>query len=229
MKVSSILIAAHFALLAPAVAELRSFVSSTGESIKAELVSHAAGKVRIKREDGREFEVDPAVFCKEDEKIIRDWMATQAELASYRFRFNADKKVMDRDSYSGAGSCTRWAYEISLTNDQQNAVNGITVKYRVLYNNGEDRMMEGQHVLDQQLEFNRSLVVTTETVELYKDRDSSYYRNAGLKGCLVRVLDPQGRVVADWVSNDVGMRDKTWENTAPRDECAPAGPKAEIR
>lgn len=199
----------------------RTLVSNDGKSIKAELVSHSGGKVTIRREDGNQFEVDPAIFCKQDLAAIQEWMKANPAKIDYRLRAGATKKTGSSTDYS-----TDWYYELTLRNDGQEAVKGIKILYRVLYESyGDSRMNEGEHLLEQNLEFNRTLVIKSETVSLASKRSS---RNSGMKGCLIRVLDPNGEVILDWVSNEVGMKDVTWESTTPK-EPGQQGPEVEIR
>jgi len=208
----------------PASAQVQNFTSNSGEVIKATLVSHAGGKVKIRRVDGREFDIDPAVFCQQDEKSIRKWMLEQQATVRYSFSLKADKKVMDRNTYSSSSSETRWAYEIAITNTSQESVSKLKILYRVLYYNSSDSTMDGDVRLEDELKFNRSMIITTTPVTIYKYRYSESYRNNELKGCLVRILDKNDKVVMDWVSNDLGMKDKTWENTSPRgDRCGGGG------
>lgn len=207
----------------PATAEIRGFLSNSGEVIKAELISHSGGKVKIKREDGREFDVDSSIFSPEDQKHIRSWMATQAETIRYGFNIDAKKKLMDRDGSSG-----NWSYEISITNTSQQAVRNLRVQYRVLYETYTDRIIEDEVMLKEDLNFNRTLVITTKPLSIYKSRYSNY-RSGELKGCLVRILDNDGKVIKDWVSSETGMKDKNWGNTAPQNGRAPATPPPVIR
>jgi hypothetical protein len=151
-----------------ASAEIRGFLSSSGEVIKAELISHSGGKVKIKREDGREFDVDPAIFASEDQKHIRNWMAAQAEAIRYGFNIVAKKKLMDRNGSSG-----NWAYEISITNTSQEAVKNLRIQYRVLYVSYTDRIIEDETMLKEDLNFNRTLVITTKPLSIYKSRYSN--------------------------------------------------------
>lgn len=53
--------------------------------------------------------------------------------------------------------------------------------------------------------------------------------NDGIKGCLVRVLDPKGGLILDWVFRDMGMKDVTWESTNPKNHCEEPEAKVEIR
>lgn len=213
-------------LLAPVVAgqeevPYRTLVSNDGKSIKAQLVSHAQGKVTIRREDGQEFEVDPAIFCKQDHEAILKWMEEQPVKIDYRLRAGANKKAAGSTEYSA-----RWYYELTLRNDGQEAVKDIRVLYRILYeNHGRKKMQEGEHLLEQELEFNRTLVIKSETIRFSRSKSN---RNSGIQGCLIRVLNSQGEVILDWVSNELGMKDVSWETTEPKESGGP-GPEVEIR
>lgn len=217
------LILSVFALVAPLMgAEFRTLVSDDGKAIKAQLISHAKGKVTIRREDGHEFEVDPAIFCKQDHEAILQWMKAQPVVIDYRLRAGADKKTASSTEYSAS-----WYYEFTLRNDGQEAVKGIKILHRILYENyGRERMEEGEYLLEQDLEFNRTLVMKSGTIQVSRSKSN---RSSGIKGCLIRVLDPEGKVILDWVSNDLGMKDVTWESTNPKEPGEEAGPDVEIR
>lgn len=226
MKFSLLLAVLLVVVILPGKAEFRTLVSSDGKSIKAELVSHSKGKLTIRREDGNEFEVDPAIFCKQDQEAIASWMKSEPATLNYDFEINVAKKMRNRETNGEGGSETTWVHEISIRNDAQESVTGIQVFYRVLHESwGENHMMEGNYVLDQNLDFNRTLVVTTDPVTIWRSRDN---RN-GIKGVLVRILDPKGKVISDWVSKDIGMKDVTWQNTTRREEVAQPGERAVIQ
>ena len=201
--------------------EMRTLVSSDGKSMKAELLSHDGTKVKIRREDGKEFELDPSIFCKQDHESILAWMKANPPKIDYRLRGGATRKNEKVSDYT-----TNSHYELTLRNDGQEAVKDITILYRILYEKyGSERMEEGEHKLEQNLEFNRTLVLRSEKISFSR---SSSYRNTGMRGCLIRVLDPKGEVIMDWVSNDVGMKGVNWESTNPKDPNEP-GQKVEIR
>ena len=206
----------------PSFAEFRTLVSNDGKSMKAELVSHAGGKITIRREDGKTFAVDPAIFCKQDQEMIAAWMKENAPDIDYRLKADATKKETSSTDYYGT-----WEYEISIRNNGQEAVKGITVLHRVVYEaHGRQRLEEGEYVLDQDLEFNRTLIIRTDPVRVWR---SKHNRNSGVKGCLVRVLDPKGEVILDWGTDAVGMKGVTWESTNPRDHREEEREKVEIR
>ena len=84
--------------------------------------------------------------------------------------------------------------------------------------------MEDEYLLDQELEFNRTLILRTDTF-----RESRGKRGSGVKGCLIRVLDPKGEVILDWGADEVGMKGVNWENTNPERERDVGGGNVEIR
>lgn len=207
--------------------DARDFTSKNGSVMQAELVSHKNDKVKIRRTDGKEYDVDPSIFSADDERFIRKWMKVHPETLDYSFTIEADKKVVDRSSYGSYSGETFWSYEIKINNNSQDTIPYLKVLYKVLYTTPTSRIEEGQAEMKQELKFNRSLVVTTEPVRIYKTRYyRSSYRNNELKGCLVRLVDRNGKVIQEWVSQEVGMKDVTWDN------CNPAEvekPKTEIR
>ena len=104
----------------------------------------------------------------------------------------------------------------------------LRVQYRVLYESYSDRIIEDEAMLKEDLNFNRTLVITTKPLSIYKSRYSNY-RSGELKGCLVRILDNDGKIIMDWVSSDVGMKDKHWGNTSPQNGRPPVTPPPVIR
>jgi uncharacterized protein (DUF1919 family) len=95
-------------------------------------------------------------------------MAAQAEAIRYGFNIVAKKKLMDRNGSSG-----NWAYEISITNTSQEAVKNLRIQYRVLYVSYTDRIIEDETMLKEDLNFNRTLVITTKPLSIYKSRYSN--------------------------------------------------------
>ena len=153
-------------------------------------------------------------------------MKSEPATINYDFDIDVDKKMRNRETHGEGSSETSWVHEISVRNDAQDSVTGIRVLYRVFHDSwGETHMMEGDYLLEQNLDFNRTLIVTTDPVTIWRSRES---RN-GIKGVLVRILDPKGKVITDWVSRDAGMKKVTWENSSPRDHCEEPEDRAVIR
>jgi hypothetical protein len=221
------------ALSSLAHAEFRDFTNANGNVIRAELVSHKAGKVKLKRADGKEFEVAPTVFSLDDQTFIKEWMKKNPETIAYRLDISADKKKVAGDTKNMGYKLVKnekWSFLISLKNISRDPASNLTVKYRVFYSNAADgsysasssdqsslRMVEGEGKLEAELDYNRTMQVTTTPVQIDTvdyDGGGSRYKDE-LKGCLVRVLNPQGEVIVDWVSPQTSMNSKTWANTTP--------------
>lgn len=201
-------------------AQTRAFTNDNGTVILAELVSHKGDKVRLKRADGKEFEVIPSIFSDEDEAFIKKWMAGTPATHNYNFRIVTAKKKIEGTSQNLGYKRVKndlWSYVISITNNSQDAVSNLTVKYRVFHSNSASydaavfQIIEGEARLDVELAFNRTLEVTTKPVQIY---GGSRYKDS-LKGCLVRIVDQADNVVMDWVSPEVTMKGKDWFNTSP--------------
>lgn len=223
-------------------AQTRAYTNDNGSVIQAELVSHRGDKVKLKRTDGKEFEVSPSIFSDDDEAFIRKWMAKTPATQNFNLRVGAAKKKIEGTTTNLGYKRVKndlWSYVVSITNNSQDSVSKLTVKYRVFHSNVADgeysastydaqlRMIEGKAKMDGELGFNRTLEVTTTPVHLdlvnYSSGGSRY--KDSLRGCVVRIEDEAGNVVLDWVSPEVTMKGKTWANTNPakRGADAPAG------
>lgn len=220
-----------------ASAQLRPFTNDNGTVIQAGLVSHNGDKVKLKRADGKEFEVIPAIFSDEDEAYIKKWMTNTPATKNYNLRVTTTKKKIEGASQNMGYKRVKndlWSYVISITNDSQDSVTKLTVKYRVFSTNSAEgsysssdqvalHMIEGRAEQNAELGFNRTLEVTTTPVkiDLVDYEYGSRYKDS-LKGCLVRIVDQDDKVVLDWVSPEVSMKGKDWLNTNP----APGGGKS---
>lgn len=213
-------------------AQTRAYTNDNGTVIQAELVSHRGDKVKLKRTDGKEFEVSPSIFSDEDEAFIRKWMARTPATQNFNLRVATAKKKIEGTATNLGYKRVKsdlWSYVISISNNSQDAVSKLTVKYRIFYSNVADggfatssnegplRMIEGKAKMDGVLAFNSTLEVTTTPVKIdlvnYTHGGSRY--KDSLRGCMVRIEDEAGNVVLDWVSPDVTMKGKTWSNTNP--------------
>ena len=103
-----LLIPLVIAILCPrsAIAEMRDFEDSFGRIIKAELISHGgldAKKVKMKRADGKEFEIEISKFSEKDQAAIRAWMKATPPKINYAFRIEAVKGKIGSGGWIGAG------------------------------------------------------------------------------------------------------------------------------
>ena len=222
------------ALLSVAQAEMRNFSNSKGDAIEAELVSHKNGKVKLRRADGVEFEVVPTVFSPEDQAYIKSWMDKNPASVDYAFRIEAERKklagTMQDLGYKRVKN-EKWAYQIKITNHSRDTVKDLTVKYKVFYSNRADgefsassgdvkemAQIRGEAKLKSEMEFNQTMEFTTKSATIdFVDYDGagSRYKDT-LRGAMIRILDKQGKIVADWVMPMSYLKKKTWDNTEPR-------------
>ncbi len=230
-------------------AQSRAYTNDNGTVIQAELVSHAKGKVKLKRADGKEFEVSPSLFSDEDEAFIRKWMADNPADIKYSFRVTADKKKVDGQKQDHGWKKIKneqWHYDVAIINNTQEPISNFTVKYRLLYTNathGErdtkvpeqlgPQIVEGKVEQKGELGFNRTLQFQTSTVTI-DTTDYDYYYSDNrqkdtLDGCIIRIEDQSGKVVLEWVSADVGMKGKSWANSKPGDAGKGGGNNSVIR
>jgi hypothetical protein len=210
LKIITLAAVGLFLSLTPLHAEFRVFTNSNGSTIEAEILSHKDGKVTLRRVDNKEFEVNPEIFSADDQKYISAWMAKTPVLVAYKFRIDGEiKKTKHKNSsYFDA------YYVISVTNQSQDSQSNLQFDYRLLYktsDTGSIEVEEGSEILDANLDFNRTFVITSKSVSI-----SNYYKGKVL-GCLMRVSDNSGKVVLDWVSPNLSMKGKAWYNTNPND------------
>ncbi len=224
-----------FGLASFAEAEIRAFTNDNGTVIQAELVSHKSGKVTLRRADGKEFAVNPAIFSTEDEAHIKAWMAKTPAIQNYNLRIDAEKKKVEGNSRNYGYKRVKndlWSFLVTITNNSEDPVSNLTINYRVFYTNSADgsygtsssssgdrmafRMIEGTAKLDKELAFNGTLQFSTTPVEIdVVSYDYGYRYKDEVKGCLIRITDKNGKVILDWKSAEVPMKDKTWANTNP--------------
>ncbi len=221
-----------FGLASPAQAEPRAFTNDNGTIIQAELVSHQRGKVTLRRTDGKEFTVNPAIFSAEDEAYIKAWMEKNPAIRNYNLKIDAEKKKVEGNSRNYGYKRVKnelWSFLVTITNNSQDPVSNLSIKYRVFYTNSADgsysafsedrmacRMIEGAAKSDKELSFNRTLQFATTPVEIdIVDYDYGNRYKDEVKGCLILITDSDGKTVLEWRSSEVAMKEKTWANTNP--------------
>lgn len=210
--------------------QTRPFTNDNGTVIQAELVSHKGDLVKLRRTDGKEFEVSPSIFSDEDAAYIKNWMAKTPATKNYNFKIDATKKKIEGNSVNMGYKRVKndlWSYAISVTNNSQDTVSKLTVKYRIFHSNAADgsdsssdarahvKMIEGSEKIDADLPFNGKREVITKPVQIDVvdyDGASSRYKDE-LKGCLVQIVDDADNTIFEWVSPEVWMKGKDWSNT----------------
>jgi len=207
-------------------AEWRDFQSADGQTIRAELVSYRGTKVRLKREDGREFEVEANIFSLDDQIYIKAWMGQTAENIDYNFRIEVDAKKDDTEIENQTGyryKTDTWHYEFTILNLSRDVMKGLTFQYRIVYEDEvtesfgiltpTDEVLDGEYAQKEEMPFNHKVEFQTESFVVQElDYGTTDYDDE-LKGVLLRILDESGNVAVDWVMPISTMKGYTWENT----------------
>jgi hypothetical protein len=216
--------------------EFRAFTNDNGDVINAELVSQSKGKVTLRRQDGKQFTVDPSVFCDNDQDYISKWLKKNPEEVRYNLVITCNKKKVEGNSQNLGYKRVKndlWSYIISVKNNSVDTVSGLTIQYRMFFTNNADgyyssyssdgsayKMIEGSVKMDTELKFSQVLDVTTTPVQIDLV-DYSYSRSRyrdELKGCLIQIVDSNNKSVMEWASSEASMKGKTWANTDPNNK-----------
>jgi hypothetical protein len=142
MKAKTIpLVAAATVLLAAlssnASAEVRTFTSTDGKAIKAELVGVRDGKASLQMEGGKVFDVPLARLSEGDQTFIKTWAETNKtyKLTDLRFEVRKDRKVERKESGKGKDRKTDKTSDISwagvVQNNTRETIEDILVTYTI--------------------------------------------------------------------------------------------------
>ena len=139
---------------------LRTFTAADGRTLKARVISYDERKdrVEVQREDNRKLMVSPASFSEKDQTYIRKWYAAQIFMSSNQFKLEVKRNEtgsikkeheVDVGEESGGGGRrggvtgvitaaidkrTTYKYGLTLDNKSNTQLNGMTIEYRVYYN-----------------------------------------------------------------------------------------------
>lgn len=214
-------------------AEFRDFTDQKGRTMKAELVSRdGKGNVKLRRTDGKEFSVSPTVFSIDDQAFIRKWIESNPVQLQYRFdvEYKTEKLASQRRDFGYKKVKNQeLAYKIELKNIARNPVGNLKAEYRVFTRNEADGSYSsyqaggfyaGTAEIKGPIRYNEAATVTTlgvpiDTVDY--DGAGSRYKD-GLLGFMIRLKDPAGKVVLEFVSPTNTLKGRTWESISPKAE-----------
>jgi len=216
-----------------AEAEFREFTDQKGRTMKAELVSHdGKGNIKLKRTDGQKFSVSPTVFSIDDQAYIRKWIEANPVQLQYRFdvEYKTEKLASQRRDFGYKKVKNQeLAYKIELTNIGRNPVGNLKAEYRVFTRNEADGSYSsyeaggyyaGTGEVKGPIRYNEAATITTlgvpiDTVDY--DGAGSRYKDS-LLGFMLRLKEPAGKVVFEFVSPTNTLKGKTWESISPKAE-----------
>lgn len=209
-----------------ATAEPRVFTNTEGQEIIAEIVS-AKGTTVVLRKDGREIETSITIYSQEDQAFIRNWMKENPAQVDYRLVIEASKKKLGRTSspvgYYNFREAT-WAYVITVENRSRDTASGLTLEYRIFKeNNVNEGYPRRPNEINEKkgsveipnLKTNRKAEITTDSFVL---SEIDYYTTNDfvdeLMGILLRILDPNGKVVAEYKEGKQEITQREWDGEA---------------
>jgi hypothetical protein len=126
---------AVLSLAGPAAAEPRTFTDREGRSITAEIVDTTSSVVRIRRDDGRLFEIAKSTLSTADLEYVAEWERQRdfafggIEVATRRARLESDRS----NTKSSARHDEVWCYRITIKNGSRARLEGLTAEWRVFY------------------------------------------------------------------------------------------------
>ena len=132
------LIPALLLLLVPTLvrAEYRDFTDKQGRVMNAELINVIGKEVRLKRDDGAAFTVDPSIFCEEDENYIRLWMVKSLSERDSLLDLSARSAETSAKEVSGSDlvKAKKWDgyYKIEIENKSDLNLEELKVEYAFL-------------------------------------------------------------------------------------------------
>lgn len=236
-----------FSLAAQDSDRLHEFTSKAGKKVIAELLAISEGQrmMKIRRQDGVEFELEIVDLCLDDQQYVKVWMETRPEptattppefsAENFRIEIEADKKVVDskrnRDSYYTYES-KKYQYTITVRNISRETLPETKVQYLIVWNEALNlsRGFDGDWGVDysrrdpggngrlggekeiETLAFNREAELITDVFSLESMSYSrEVYREDKLIGIIVRVLAPDGSLIAEERLGINKINDVSWE------------------
>lgn len=132
---------------APSRAELLTLTDKQGRSILADVLSIQDGQVKIKRDDGRVFELPLATLKDDDQKKLNEWAAQEAvkplppgalQVELSRGVFKTDKRDVDVTLVDGTlvkngRTITeeKWGYGVTIINKTPRPIDNLRTEYRL--------------------------------------------------------------------------------------------------
>ncbi|MEX2578234.1 MAG: hypothetical protein WD342_04185 [Verrucomicrobiales bacterium] len=227
--------------------EFHEFTDKKGQTVRAVLldVGEDRREMKIRREDGAEFETVINELSLDDQQYIKNWLQNRPDKTDYRLDIAIDRKPSGSES-SSSGSLkfeTKLShFAIAVTNLSRDTLESAILEYVIVWdervgisetNDGdvtyssprEDTppavRVHGQEPLEA-VPFNREAVHETETVGI--DRVS--YTGGGVLleddpvGVIVRILTSAGIILAEERQGGARIDNLSWEEALELEEAA---------
>jgi hypothetical protein len=130
-----LLLTAWFATAPSASAQARTFTDTGGRTMIAEIMDATEATVRVRRDDGRVFEIAQATLSAGDREFIAAWRLKR-EFAFGGVTIGAQRVRLETERTQTRSSTKKdesWCYKLTLTNRSRADLSGLRVEYRVFY------------------------------------------------------------------------------------------------
>lgn len=206
---------------------LHEFTDKKGAKILATLlkVSDDNRSMRIRREDGQEFDTEINVLSLDDQQFIKNWMKTAKLASDFRLEIDIEKKTGRTERFKGSSSSYEYekrlaSFEVKVRNLSRESLPPTRLEYTIIWENhlamhlSEDGGWSYSSLTDEDepinlvkitgeasltaIPFNRDEVVPTGEIEINRMFISGeLYREDEPYGIIARVVTTEGNVVAE--------------------------------
>lgn len=222
-------------------AEMHPFTDKTGKQILASLISVSEDKrmMKIRREDGLEFDLVINVLSLDDQQFIKEQLGSLPTVTTeYRLELDVSKKLVNSDSHDYSTSNVYTlnqefsSYVINLKNLSRETLTGAKVEWVIAWDDqirifefegewtydrlgaGEEKNLtqkSGEFALGD-LPFNQDASVTTNVFEI---EEMLYYRDIyhadEMVGVIVRVVAGDGSILSEEKIGGAEIDELTWD------------------
>lgn len=217
------------------------FTDKKGQQIDATLLGVTADmqKMRIRREDGQEFESIITLLSLDDQQYIKDWMKTRTAKTDFRLEVDITRKAQDTERHERDGGFYSFEqrtqkYAIQVRNLSRETLPPAVVEYVWVWSdlvsvyqdnegiwdyrsyddeNGAERTkrISGRGELPA-LAFNRDGEVSTATFEINRiSFGGDLYQEDEPVGMIARVLTKEGALLEEVRSGGAAIENLSWE------------------
>lgn len=219
-------------------AEIHEFTDKKGQKIRAALLDVSADlrTMKIRREDGAEFDSAINLLSLDDQQFIKIWLANRPEFVDFRLEIAIDRKPLETER-AASGSLQLETksnqYEISVRNLSREPLESARLEYVVVWENGVSiyetdegvttytthgdetsspmvRVEGGERL--EPLAFNRETLVSSATFDIERVAYSEaeiLYEDEPI-GMVVRILTSSGIILAEEKTGDVRISNLSW-------------------
>lgn len=223
---------------------VRQFTNKNGQQIKAALLDVSSDKknMKIRREDGAEFETEIVALSLDDQQYIKDWLKNRPSKSDFRLDVAISKKVIESETRPYRSNVYKLhqdqlGYEVTVRNLSRESIPNPVISYQIIRlegasvypdsdgdwtftgtdsdENKDEYVLGGTEESTDPLAFNREWVVTTTPMVVERVmNDTAVYFEDELLGVIVQVKTEKGDLIGEFRSNGKEIQDLKWEEVA---------------